>query len=146
MWTERLIDLIYILDIALAFRTTYIDGGTGDEIRHPKMLARRYLKEGFPLDFLAAISVITNLKSIGIPMSPVVESWISSFALFKIIRVTRIVGIINKLKFTATEKSQLKILYVLFLLFLFHHLIACSLWDLFSLEKYWIPPKDFGYL
>ena len=68
-WANRLIDLIYILDIVLAFRTTYIDGGTGDEIRQPKMLARRYLREGFPLDFIAAISVITNLKSLGIPMS-----------------------------------------------------------------------------
>ena len=74
------------------------------------------------------------------------EVTLNAFALFKIFRVTRIIGIINKLKFTSTEKSQLKILYTLFLLFLFHHLIACLLWYLFSLEKYWIPPKDFGYL
>ena len=33
VWTERLIDLIYIVDIFLAFRTTYIDSTTGDEIR-----------------------------------------------------------------------------------------------------------------
>ena len=33
LWTETIIDLIYIIDIVLHFRTTYIDRVTGDEIR-----------------------------------------------------------------------------------------------------------------
>ena len=37
-------------------------------------------------------------------------------------------------------------LYVLYLLVLAHHIITCFLWLLFSYEKYWVPPKDFGYL
>ena len=64
----------------------------------------------------------------------------------KIFRITRVTGIINKLKVSAADKSAMKILYVLFLLFLFHHMLACALWFIFSIEKYWVPPKDFGYL
>ena len=59
LWTETIIDLIYIIDIVLHFRTTYIDRVTGDEIRQPKLLAKRYLREGFVLDFVAALPVIT---------------------------------------------------------------------------------------
>lgn len=71
---------------------------------------------------------------------------LKSFGLFKIFRITRVTEIINKLKVSAAEKARMKVLYVLFLLFLFHHMLACILWFLFSFEKYWVPPKDFGYL
>ena len=37
-------------------------------------------------------------------------------------------------------------MYVLYLLVLYHHLIACFLWFLFSYEKFWVPPKEFGNL
>ena len=40
----------------------------------------------------------------------------------------------------------MKMMYVLYLLVLFHHIIACFLWFIFSLEKYWVPPKAFGFL
>ena len=65
-------------------------------------------------------------------MDPEIESWIDVFGLFKIFRVTRVVGIINKLKLSSSDKAQLKILFSLYLLFLFHHMIACNLWWLFS--------------
>ena len=98
------------------------------------MLARRYLKEGFVLDFVAALPVITQLRYLGVPFNSTVEMLLSGLGMFKILRVTRISGIINKLESSAAEKSSMKVLYVLYLLFLFHHIIACELWWTFSLE------------
>ena len=66
--------------------------------------------------------------------------------LFKILRLARISEIIDKLDITAPEKASLKMIFVLYLLTLYHHVIACFLWFIFSIEKYWVPPKDFGYL
>ena len=42
-WIGRVIDTVYIVDIIFAFRTTYIDRVTGDEITQPKLLAKNYL-------------------------------------------------------------------------------------------------------
>ena len=145
-WTERFIDFVYILDIIFAFRTTYIDSVTGDEITQPKMLAQNYLRGSAVIDFISAISVLTNLELLGFPIEPQTADYLTAFALFKIFRITRVTGIINKLKVSASEKSSMKMLYVLYLLFLFHHMIACSMWFIFSIERYWVPPKDFGYL
>lgn len=145
-WTGRFIDFIYIVDIIFAFRTTYIDVVTGDEITQPKLLAKKYLSGSALIDFISAISVLANLQDLGLVMSQQTVDILTSFGLFKIFRITRVTGIINKLKVSSEEKAKMKVLYVLFLLFLFHHMLACILWFLFSFEKYWVPPKDFGYL
>ena len=86
------------------------------------------------IDFLSALTVLANLETLGFPMSAETSDILTSFGLLKIFRITRISGIINKLKVSAEDKSAMKILYVLFLLFLFHHMIACALWFLFSIE------------
>ena len=57
------------MDIIFAFRTTYIDKVTGDEITQPKLLAKRYLSESALLDFLSAVSVLANLEALGVPMN-----------------------------------------------------------------------------
>ena len=38
----------------------------------------------------------------------------------------------------------MRILFILLLLTLYMHVIACILWKLFSQDKVWIPPKEFG--
>ena len=60
-WTGRFIDFIYIVDIIFAFRTTYIDVVTGDEITQPSLLAKKYLSGSALIDFISAISVLANL-------------------------------------------------------------------------------------
>ena len=69
------------------------------------MLAKRYLKEGFVLDFVAALPVITQIRYLGIPFNTTLETALSGLGMFKILRVMRISGIINKLESSAAEKS-----------------------------------------
>lgn len=69
------------------------------------MLAKRYLKEGFVLDFVAALPVITQIRYLGIPFNSTLETALSGLGMFKILRVMRISGIINKLESSAAEKS-----------------------------------------
>ena len=40
---ETFIDIIYMIDIAVGFQTSYIDYVTGDEITKPSLIAMRYL-------------------------------------------------------------------------------------------------------
>ena len=59
-------------------------------------------------------------------------------------RVLRIRVIIAQTNYSKDFKAFLKILFILLLLGLYMHVIACILWKLFSQDKVWIPPKEFG--
>ena len=48
-------DVLFLVDIVLTFRTTYINTATGDEITEPKKIAMQYLSGRFWIDLLATI-------------------------------------------------------------------------------------------
>ena len=53
---ERIIDFLFILDIALNFRTTYVNPKTNIEITEPMKVAKNYMTSiRFPFDVLASI-------------------------------------------------------------------------------------------
>ena len=49
------VDLMFIVDILINFRTTYISSDTDEVISTPKQIALHYLKSWFVVDFVAAI-------------------------------------------------------------------------------------------
>jgi hypothetical protein len=51
-----LIDIFFIMDIAINFRTSYLDPTLGHEVSDPKKIAKQYLKGRFWIDLLASIS------------------------------------------------------------------------------------------
>ena len=56
MIVERIIDVLFILDIVLNFRTTYINPKTNIEITTPYKVAKNYIHSiRFPVDVLASI-------------------------------------------------------------------------------------------
>ena len=50
-----IVDLMFILDIFINFRTTYVKSSSDEVVRQPKLLAIHYLKTWFLIDLLAAI-------------------------------------------------------------------------------------------
>jgi hypothetical protein len=53
---ENVIDVIFLIDIAINFRTTYFSWATGDEIMNTKLIAKHYISSGqFFLDLLATV-------------------------------------------------------------------------------------------
>ena len=49
------VDLMFIIDIFINFRTTFIKLNTDEVISNPKQIALHYLKTWFVVDFVAAI-------------------------------------------------------------------------------------------
>ena len=49
------IDLMFCCDIIVAFRTTFYDIETGDEVFDPKRTAAIYLKGRFTIDILSTV-------------------------------------------------------------------------------------------
>ena len=83
----------------MGFRTTFYDRATGDEITKPSLIAKKYIRSGFPLDFLATLSIIPSVVYTG-----AFADVLSGFGLLKVFRITRISQIIDKLTISATEK------------------------------------------
>jgi len=54
-FANAFLDVIFILDLILNFRTSFIHSQTGEEIFDQKLIAKNYLKGQFLIDILSAI-------------------------------------------------------------------------------------------
>jgi hypothetical protein len=52
---DSCIDLIFLVDIIIAFRTTYIDTNVGKEIVDPVSIALNYFYNGLLIDFVSSM-------------------------------------------------------------------------------------------
>ena len=82
------IDMLFMVDIVVSFRTTFINTKTGDEIWNPKMIGKRYVLGGrFWIDLLSSIP----MDQFG---SGDAAEFLAAFGMLKLMRVTRISRII----------------------------------------------------
>ena len=51
---DLIINILFIFDIVIGFRTTYFDAW-GNEIRSPKLIAKKYIKGMFFIDLFSSI-------------------------------------------------------------------------------------------
>ena len=49
------VDICFLLDIIIVFRTTILDDDSGEEIKDWRIIARRYLYGRFTIDFLSTV-------------------------------------------------------------------------------------------
>lgn len=49
------VDVMFIVDIFINFRTTFLDDSLGEVISNPSKIAKHYLKGWFVIDVMAAI-------------------------------------------------------------------------------------------
>jgi hypothetical protein len=52
---NSIIDFVFLMDIFVNFRTSYINPRTGDEVFEPKKIAKNYVKGRFWIDSLATV-------------------------------------------------------------------------------------------
>lgn len=80
-----LIDLFFLIDIALSFRTSYRHQGI--DVTDPEMIARRYRRGRFPIDLLAALP----LDLLILPWSGFTIEGISIVLYVRLLRLLRLV-------------------------------------------------------
>ena len=59
---NQIVDFIFILDVVITFRTTYINEETGVEVNQPKQIAVKYLM-GRPIGNLLHRSILDRFAS-----------------------------------------------------------------------------------
>jgi hypothetical protein len=130
---NSLIDLIFLMDIIVSFRTTYISPSTGDEISEPKQIAKQYLKSRFWLDLLATLpfdSMFESIEQLGFTVI---------FGLLKTTRVLRL----KRITMFINIRDDFTLIYFLVL---YLHLTGCIWYMIHNTFQDWIPAQDYPHV
>lgn len=133
-----LIDLTFLADIFVVFRTAFIDS-EGEVVDDAKIVAKRYLKGSFTIDILSTFPLDSI---IGIFVSKEVASKFKIFGALKLIRLTRLNRIIRKMAARKEIKSLLKLGKLVFFLMMWVHVQGCLMFYFLKMTGTWIPPFD----
>ena len=52
---DSFVDLIFLIDVIITFRTTYLDTAIGEEVTETHKIAITYLKGSFAIDFISSV-------------------------------------------------------------------------------------------
>ena len=137
---NSVIDILFLVDILITFRTTYIVPSTGNEISEPKAIAKQYLKGRFWMDLLATIPF--DLIAGDNPNF----QFTTLFGLLKTTRVLRLGRIIRFINTRDDIKLTLKLLQLVYFLVLYLHLIGCCWFLIHNINQEWIPPQDYMFV
>ena len=118
---NALIDLLFLIDIIVVFRTTTI-GENGEIVTDQKSIAIKYLKGSFTIDLLSTIPLDSMA---GIFLDEAQAAQFKLFGCLKLIRVTRLNRIIRDLNVPGHIKVILKLCKLTFFLFLYVHFQSC---------------------
>jgi hypothetical protein len=99
------IDMLFMADIGLNFRTSFLNPKTGDEIKNPREIARSYVIGGrfildllssFPIDFFAGVAGSSSGS-------------LAVFGMLKLFRIFRLSKIIMFMRVREDIKGTLKL-------------------------------------
>lgn len=116
------VDLFFMTDIVLNFRTSFIIEETGEEVFDNKRIALQYLKGRFWIDILSSIP--TDLLLIMFSeVNGQAKTALTAVKLLKLIRLARLSKVITYLNFKSNVKISLRLMKLIFILILYLHLV-----------------------
>lgn len=135
---DRFVDVCFIIDIFINFRTMYRDSRTDELVQNWKKITFRYVFYGrFWIDLLASLPVEV--------LELVLGSNAQFIRLIKLIRLLRLGRMITFMRANRQFKFGMKIVQLIFLLLLSIHWINCSWYYIVVREKDWFPSKDLDF-
>lgn len=133
---DSTVDLIFMIDLLINFRTTYISSSNGDEIYDPKLIAKKYLTGRFIIDLLSSFPLDKLSGN---------NSYLPMLGMLKLVRVARISVVITNLNIKSGTKALLKVAWLVTSLFIFLHVVACLWYYIIRDKEDWIPNKDYVF-
>jgi CRP-like cAMP-binding protein len=141
-WVELFVDVYFVVDIVMNFRTAFYDGRTGELIINDGDIARNYLSTWFAIDFVSCLP-ISYIELIGEAMkdSATGDGAGGQFKALKILRMLRMakmLRIFRMKKILQRYREQLeplldylRIFVLTLVIFLCAHLVGC-MWYYFG--------------
>ena len=60
---DAIVDLLFLIDIIITFRTTFLDPKLSIEVRDPHVIGLRYLKSSFFIDLISSVPFSSLFKN-----------------------------------------------------------------------------------
>jgi hypothetical protein len=137
---ENCIDIIFLIDIIINFRTTFISPVSGLEIVDERKIAMNYIKGRLTVDVLATIpfeKILPLILGEGIS-----QRQLQLLGLLKMVRMLRLGRIVTFMKMQQSAKLAFRIGSLIGALLLLIHWVGC-IWYLLVQEKdTWLPVYD----
>ena len=141
---NALIDLLFMVDVFINFRTSFLNSKTGEEIFDLKAIAKNYLRGRFWLDILASLPL--DLVTLFFISSDGNTTIFELFGLLKLVRVLRLSRIIMYMNLKDDIKMSLKLVKLVFFLVMYIHCQGWAWHLIVKGNKKWIPPLDYVYI
>ena len=138
---NSVIDIIFLLDIFIVFRTTFINSNNGSEIVEPHSIAWNYTKGQLTIDVLATIP-LDSFTALFFANSV----YFQGFGILKLIRVLRLSRIISYMRVVETVKASLRLIKLIFYLILYVHCVGCAWFFTVKVHETWMPPLDYVWV
>jgi hypothetical protein len=138
---DSFVNLIFVTDMIIIFRTTFIHPKTGKEVSNLWAIALNYFRFRFWADLLACMPFDSLNAFIN-------NNLLQLFSLLRLARVLRLGKIISAMKIKDEIKLSLKLLKLIFFLMVYVHCVGC-IWYYIVINvgnESWLPPLDFIYL
>lgn len=132
---DACVDLIFLLDVIIKFRTTFLDPMQSIEVRDPHEIAKRYFKGTFVIDFISSVP----FASFVIGSEPGVEvDLLNALGLLKLLRLGRVYTTVQSANVPQDIKVYLKVIMMALLLFIFIHVLSCIWFGIVSYQERWV--------
>ena len=140
---DAFVDLSFLLDIVIKFRTTILDTKMSEEVKDPHTIGLRYLKGSFAIDLISSVpfSALAPAGTTGI-----VINLLDALGLLKLLRSFRLYDAVQRSNMSQDIKVYLKVIMMAFFLFIFIHVLSCIWFAVVSNSERWVQNMDFMYV
>lgn len=138
---DRIVDVAFIVDIAINFRTAYINKWTGKIITDGRVIAAKYVIYGrFWIDFVASLPLEVLETLFSTPGGS-----LKFFTMLKLVRILRLGRMISYLKSNQGLKFSLKIFQLIFFILISIHWTNWAWFLITEDTEVWFPAKDLDH-
>lgn len=139
---DALVDLVFLIDIIIIFRTTFLDPKLSIEIRDPHVIGMRYIRGSLALDLISSVP----WSSIFTSASGGFADLLDALGLLKLLRLSRLLKTVQRSNLAQDIKVYLKVMMMAILLMVLIHLLSCIWFSITNIDQRWVQNMDFMYV
>lgn len=128
------VDSLFLIDIFVGFRTSFIDKD-GKEVICGWKIASHYLHTSFLIDIIATVPIDLIAREAFRNSDPRLQL----FGIFKMGRLARLERIIRMLTSTQTVKVVAQLCYMMISILIYLHWYCCIYWLIVKNDAVWLP-------
>ena len=137
---NALFDFLFIMDVIINFRTSYINVQTGEEIDDWKRISLNYIKGKFWVDLIASLPL--DFISFAVTQQRNNSLSFNLISLLKLVRVLRLSRLITYMSIKSDVKISLKLAKLIFFVIIYIHCLGCLWFFIVKQDEVWVPPLD----